>query len=63
MRLLYSIDHSFSLILMALLTSCVHVNVFADSANHSTGTDEVLPEPHKIVQDLTNRLLLVINDE
>jgi phospholipid transport system substrate-binding protein len=62
MRLLRSINGSLSLALPVLLTVCVCANVFADSVKASTNTNDNLPEPHRVVQDITDRLLFIIND-
>jgi phospholipid transport system substrate-binding protein len=62
MRLLRSINGSLSLALPVLLTVCVCANVLADSVKTSTNTNDNLPEPHRVVQDITDRLLFIIND-
>jgi phospholipid transport system substrate-binding protein len=62
MRLLRSINGSVSLALPVLLAVCVCVNVLADSVETSANTNDNLPEPHRVVQDITSRLLFIIND-
>ena len=59
MSLFRTINYRFGFTSLMLATVCLCANVFADYAE----PDESLPEPHKIVQDITNRLLLVIGDE
>jgi phospholipid transport system substrate-binding protein len=62
MSLLRSINGSLSLALPVLLTLCVCANVLADSVKGSASGNDNLPEPHRVVQDITSRLLFIIND-
>ena len=59
MRLFRTINYPFSFASLMLATVCVYAQVFADDAK----LDESLPEPHKIIQNITNRLILIIGDE
>ena len=59
MRLFRTINYSSGFASFTLAAMCVCAYAFADDVK----PDESLPEPHGIVQDITNRLLVVIGDE
>ena len=61
MRLFHSTNYPFGLIL--LLAVCICANTFADTSENNSDADKVLPEPHRIVENITNRLLSIISDE
>ena len=64
MALSHSIKAISYLICLALLSLLLSNHVFADSANYDSAEQAAdLPEPHQLVQDITDSLLLVINDE
>jgi phospholipid transport system substrate-binding protein len=64
MTLLRCISNSLSRVLPILLTVFVCTNALAKSNSEqgNTSANDNLPEPHRVIQDITNRLLLIIND-
>jgi len=61
-KVFFSIGHLSVLMSAILLATCAWVEALADSGNN-TDPDKELPEPHKVVAEITHRLLQVINDE
>ena len=63
MRLFNFINYRFGLLSLTLLAACFCGNTFADNAQTESDVGKQLPEPYRMIKDVTNRLLSVINDE
>ena len=63
MRLFNSINYRFDLLSLALLVACFCANLFAENVAMKNDMGKQLPEPYRMIEDITNRLLSIINDE
>ena len=63
MRLFNSINYRFDLLSLALLVACFCANLFAENVEVKNDMGKPLPEPYRMIEDITNRLLSIINDE
>ena len=63
MRLFDSINYRFDLLYLTLLVACFCGNLFAENVQMKNDMVKQLPEPYRMIEDITNRLLSIINDQ